>query len=714
MRSRLPGCALLLVTALFASAAPVAAVELSAEEKAQVAATYAEMRRCDLWSAMQVEAWAEQQKLTLKGVGRVLGASDVMGEPLFAFPDDVRLVADRGEVVDVLTSARWHQIAPDGRPLTPSIELGIECMKGDFAFSRGFVAAAAVEPLPDDAGRRWRVRVVAVPGGALAFEARADLPPGIRFGEGEARVADDGSAMALPMRDAERERRAVVVARKEKDPLLLEGLFDPLGVGSDGAWLIARVSKPQPPRPLVLAVGDARTEVRAAAVGPGIAAVADAQRQVLLVDRAGRTTPLPLPINLGEAPRLATLGAWLVVSSGPGARSKTAIDLLGRPLPDPPAQPDTLALFRWADLAEGRHAAVACVSTPYQPALHLPAAIYAWRSRQLDVIDLTGAKPERRPLYTAPREITWAWASRFWTRVNMRGGSAVIDEAGRELQAGEGEAIVVARDHAVVVHPDERNPQRHELVQLSLVPEERRPVDLALGGGLWTFIADPQVRRLLAVQDSRSRMYDLDGKPQALLAEGAPPLHEIWPPHGRFFPRFGRLHAKATGVPADEDGRFAPQDAWMASAKLRLVLTRDERVIGQGLGKRARDWMDFGACLGGRRFALMKDEPVLTDDARAIVGVLQAGSGSLTVKPERNGRLAEALPEGRWRVQQSMLGYEFAPPNGGAMVWAPEKAGFTPRFLRSARGNDIALVVTASLVIALDPAVAKSVAGSRR
>src|SRR4051812_29650015 len=71
--------------------------QVLAETKAQAKQTYSEaVQHNDLWTGLQLEAWAASQKVSLRG-GPILGASEVYGDPLFACPDDVRNLMDRGD-----------------------------------------------------------------------------------------------------------------------------------------------------------------------------------------------------------------------------------------------------------------------------------------------------------------------------------------------------------------------------------------------------------------------------------------------------------------------------------------------------------------------------------------------------------------------------------------------------------------------------------------
>src|SRR4051812_16782939 len=82
--------------------APIDAKAL-AEAKSQVKALYAEaQQRNDLWTALQLEAWAASQRQQLRGAP-MLGASEVYGDPAFACPEEVKQVVDRGDAIEAVT-----------------------------------------------------------------------------------------------------------------------------------------------------------------------------------------------------------------------------------------------------------------------------------------------------------------------------------------------------------------------------------------------------------------------------------------------------------------------------------------------------------------------------------------------------------------------------------------------------------------------------------
>ncbi|MBA3707719.1 MAG: hypothetical protein H0W83_02725, partial [Planctomycetes bacterium] len=147
-----------------------------------------------------------------------------------------------------------------------------------------------------------------------------------------------------------------------------------------------------------------------------------------------------------------------------------------------------------------------------------------------------------------------------------------------------------------------------------------------------------------------------------------------------------------------------PRDAWQIGRSL-MVLARDERVLISG--KKKNEFVELGSCAGADRIALRKEDIVIVNGpGRVIAGV---ANGQLILDP--TARLDSDPPSGGpWRID----GMQFSPPRGGTLEW-DDRCGFQPLRLRSPRNNDPQgmLLVTQSLVINLDPGVAKSVGKKR-
>ncbi len=715
------GISFLVLLALVASpaarcAGAAAAAETAPDPKAQAKALYTEVTRGtdtrsgDLWTAIQLEAWAAPQKLSLRGAP-ILGTSEILGDPLLACPDDVRCVFDRGDALDVLTYRRYHQLAPDGRPLSPSIAFGLRCDRGDVAFDRGYVAAIYFEGR-EEGPQHWLTRVLSLPDGKQVMDADIEEPAATELGDGDAKVANDGTAVAVCLHkiDSEQSRVVVAVGKQRK---AYDDMIAPIGVASGGAWLLANVVDGENSIP-ALVVGADRTRLKSAAVGPGIAAIITLDNAIQILDKDAKRLPLVVPMSIGVEPRVMTVGRWLVVCSGRGAKSEDNTDMLGGVLPDSPQQPETIALFRWDDLAEKKQIAVQCYQAPLEVARHQAAGLYVWHDKQVDIIDLLGRQPVAKPFWTGPKDIGYAYSTRFWSVVSYRGGTTVsiIDDQGREQWNGEGDINVWYRDVAVITHKGDS--PSYDLVHLAPEAKDRKSVRLKLEAGAWTFNCDPYHNRLLARQNRQWVLIDLTTG--AVLSQGQgrktrPDVGYNSPPLGRFYFRFGRLYAKSTGEESAEAERLYPQDGWMLG-RVALVLTREDRVLMTGHAKKG-EYKDVGTCPGSAHFGVVKEELVITNWDLRVLGSIIPSPTPFRAEPPP-GRDGDMPPEGPWRVNNNATPLEFAPPHGGVMTWSDERAGFTPKWLRSPKLSESQglLLVTSSLIINLDPSVAKLV--SRR
>jgi hypothetical protein len=381
---------------------------------------------------------------------------------------------------------------------------------------------------------------------------------------------------------------------------------------------------------------------------------------------------------------------------------------------DPPPQPDTIALFRWDDLlADPKAPAVARFQNPLETARHVAAGLLLWRGPDVAVLDLSGRQPITRPFFTAAanKEVSWAWSRRFYSRVAYKsGGGAVIDDQGRELWSGDGDADVWGRDMGIVRNGRGQD-ATWDLAHFAVDPKSRLNTRLDLTPGSWEISVDPDRERWMA---RLNRMWAYGDKTGKAFATGSgrrgrgearidfTPLE--WPPVGRYYFRFGRIFAKAADDASDAQ-RLCPQDAWMLMGRM-FVLNRDGRVLLSGTTKKS--WSDLGSVDGASRFCFAGskgDELVLANwDPRAVASFVQ-GPALKVEKPPLRQADPPVDTAGPWRVSSDT---QFVQPHGGTMDWAEDKAGFVGR-LHSPKDSPFLLVVTQSVVLALEPGAAKLV-----
>ena len=145
--------------------------------------------------------------------------------------------------------------------------------------------------------------------------------------------------------------------------------------------------------------------------------------------------------------------------------------------------------------------------------------------------------------------------------------------------------------------------------------------------------------------------------------------------------------------------RLAPRDAWKAGLAL-LIYDHSGQVFAPG--RKRGPMAAIGTCETGDHFALFKGALAIAGPANVLTATFVPGpvlSKDLPVPPP----LAEPLPGGSWRVDE----LNFASPKAGLLTWDAVRAGFYPRLLRSPPGSPGLLVITASVVIDLDPLYAK-------
>jgi hypothetical protein len=691
----------LILTAL--AALPLAAGEAApAEPKAEARALHARsLRDGDLWTAIQLESWGRRNALRL---GPVTGASELHGEPLLGFPEAVRLVLDRGRTVGVFAGSRLHQVAPDGRPLTPSTPFGFHIERAGWSGDGRFAGAARIDR-PDLLTHRLRVAVRSTPAGAILLDQGVGVVAGDHAAS-EVAVSGDGTAAAVEVSNHPLGQPRVAVVRADGANQLLPGLRDPLAVGTRGGWFIARRASDNA---LVMVRGGRQEVLLAAADGPGWTAIiaADARR-LQLVAPDGSLREVPPAIGIGNDPRLAVRGDWLALHSGGGARTLPGRDALDREVPGGQPQPPTLAAWRTAELADAAAAPRLVRAMPWSPANHLTAAWFAWDGPRAWIVDLSGDEPIDLPLPSTGAAIAWIDTDlNLFAKIRRQDGTcALVDRIGRSWYDGEGRDIWAQEQRrAIVAVTASGGGRAWALAGLDPDPGKRTRVPLQLDPEGWDEIyADRDGRRVVATAWSRSAWVEIDpanGRERrrgstANLQTPRPGVDRLWgTPVGRWQAWQGRLLDKADGETALVPGRiFAPRDAWRIDRAV-IAVTHDHRVAITG--RRPGEWLDLGPVDQGEPWfgiRRARQEVVIRANGSTVADL---GPGPRLVPPGPGE--VEDLPEGAWRVR----GLRIAAPRQGDFVWDEERTGFTPDRLRGPYPDRL-LVITRSVLINLDPA----------
>lgn len=691
----LPLAICLLMASIVAAADPVADGDAAAREEAKALHTEA-LRASDLWTVLQVEAWAATHDLRLRPG---LPGVTVVGDPLLAAPDEIDHIADLGERLVVSAGHHAYQWRLDGRPLARSRRLPIDPDHATVGFAGTHLALARSRTIDTD---RSIILLITTPLAEGEVGVRQEI-----LGQNHEQLsglhcADDGSAAVVQSNGFTAlkvavTRRLVVAHRKRQ--WVLPGWHDPLAVGRDGAWLAAH--RPDGAPTLLTSTGE--IPFHSLAAGPGIAVLLR-DGGCELVKHDGTLTPLDPPIGLGKDARVVTCGEWLVFASGAGATTRPSLDLLGNPVGGGAPQPPTCAWLRWKDLLDdpatpafGREAMSLCVARSQS------AALLRCQDRQLDLIDLAGTNPVVRPFATASAPVKVAeWIDQCAVLDLGDGAWQVLDAAGREVWSGKaGVFDLLNRRYAVAIDGTGEQ-QVRSLVRLDADPAQRTRVPLMLETGDWTVRVDRDGSPAVAWRtDGVWRSFAV--ATGAITARGddtmpRPEVAATWRESiGRFVSRHGRPIAKAhSAAVLPPTATWAPIDAWRLG-KTSAVIGHDGRVYVTG--KRG-DYVDLGVCPGAAHFVRRGGQLLVADSMDKILAGFSPGP-ALDLHPPGQGEVGKALPRGPWQV----AGLDYVPPRSTNLTWNPD-TGITPRRLRSP-DIDGMLVILTHVLLEVDATAAR-------
>ncbi len=677
----------------------------------------ASTKASDLWTALQCEAMARRIDYRL---GPALGASEIIGEIIWGFPDEVHRIWDRGDRILVASGSRIFTIAPDGRPLQRSAEAGIAL---NHAAATCDGSAAGGFERPHGSGS-VQVATVALPAGTdLLRRTIAVGPHDVAFG---AVIAEDGSAVAGTVETrldlTPPSPRLLVCRREGRDlgPAIIPGLRDPLAIGPDARWIIARDAASRQLQ-LISADGANRTRIRAADGAFGWGAIITEDRVLKLVDPQGALVDLPQPMGLGSDARIDTVGQWLVVGSGGDARTQEARDLLDNPVAGGAPQPHLLAIWRWKDLIANRSAPpVELIENRFSRAAHECAAMYLWKGRQVELLDLADAAPVRRPLCTATGDILGVDSQHGRARIHMADDRWLfVNRDGKELWSGSAGWVDLQDRLWGVAWDGPRETRSYRMLRIDLAPNQRKDIPVQLEPGEWSVCTDRLNRRLLANRWGVT-WADLDprsGKQRSQYpwTDLAHPWRwdfwQIGQPNGRFYGVGARVFETGAG----EEGvslaaNLHPRDAWRLGPTLVIFCERAQVLMTGGakvMPGRAKpgEWIDLGRSDGGEQLAQRgrNNDLVICDWGMRVESVLASGP---SLKPDPSGERASPLPPGPWQVD----GLRFVPPRQPQLsIWNRAATGFTPRRYRSPDSASL-LAITGSVILDIDHQVGRQIA----
>lgn len=687
-----------------------------ADPKAQAKAVWtAAAKSGDVWTCLQVEAWGRKVKAGFRQ-GSILGESVIIGDPLMAVPEAVEFTHDGVDRV-ITSSHGWLRVwAPDGRPLQPAVNIGLAGWQKVVGFGGAVIAAverhrsAATGEAIIDAGSFRIIDGFRLTGMQLALSALQSV-------NGRPSVADDGSAVACEIHTSDAVTGATTLAVHVVNAAKVQRVLPGVrleGVGRQASWLCLRDTT----GPFLLA-GERRTDYLSSpsgssfAEGPGLAACV-VKKVLMLVGLDGSMKPIAGGPAIGGDPFIASVGGWLVVGSGNGAKMISQGDLLGENAGVEVDQPPTIALWRWSDLAKDPAAKPLAIELGRcSIASDKSAAIWVWVGSQVDCLDLSGNMPKREPQATSTKPIGWVSTNFVCMHIRNDDGSSVLyDQERREVWSGACTNIELTRRDLALVTRTEAAGMSYALVRLAPDPALRQEIRLGL---------PPQEQRLVvsytapdqvvaSADSSWWRLVGFDGKVQQTGREAGPKAvspPDIEPlgwydPHGAFYSLRCRLVAKATGPDEDRAGQFDLRDAWRSGQTI-VLLERQGQVLVSG--RKRGEWIDLGNVPEADRIALASGQLALVQghgEETRVLATIDSGP-KLNMKPAAE-KLAE-LPPGAWRIDRRN---QFSPPRGKQAEWDTERLGWQPMRLRSPEGGNM-LVVTRSVVIDLTPEAARLV-----
>lgn len=698
-----PTLAVLLITATLSAA--------EADPKVQARATWVEsLKAGDVWTCLQLESWGRTRKPAVK-LGSVLADSAVIGEVRFALPGYVSHVADLGDRVVMATSERAYVLAPDGRPLQPSVKLTPEGGWQVTSYGGQFIGICRrIHPEAPKDRVRLEFGSIKLADGKQDVNIGLDLTPAQHWGE-ELVVADDGSALGtiVVSEEGDDRRRVRNVAIATDATRIEPACHDPLAIGRKGAWLLARGPGNEGQ---ILIRGGKRTPIAAGAAGAGLAAVIIGGKAVLIT-RDGKEVPLADTPAIGDSPGLLTVGQWLVLGSGYGAKIVSEGDLMGENVGATVEQPTTLAFWRWADLAEAKPVLKPVLTMPgdLSQAYDRAAGLWVWKDASLDLIDLTGDQPVRTHYFDAPAPIRWATSNLHCLRIEYDKPQRFALYGPDKVEVWSGackDVQVKRRDLAFTEHRDKDGVVSRRLQWLSPDPAKRRSVAVAVAPEADRFQVSLTAPDFVLGRGANRTWWTsgFDGK--ALASGGgrdrddAPPMPSCpewdwFAPTGRYYREGARVYEKSVGTPAEPLERLQLQDAWRIGGTT-LLLEGDGRLVVSG--RRRGEWVDIGSAEGAQRIGLRGNVPVLLREDGQVAAALSPGPK--LVSPAEGAPPSELPFGGPWRIE----GSHFTPPRGRQLEWDASRLGWSGTRMHSPEGSGL-FVITSSVLIELDTDAAR-------
>ncbi len=663
---------LALVCLLLAAGAgtSAAAEQLGAERRSALTALHRDLVAArDVWSALQMESFARARGLALPPM---LGASRIIGDPLFAFPMSIDRCWEGSDWTVVWASDRLYFLGLDGCPLAPSHLLGRAPMRvGLSRDGRHICTIDHAEHGP------WRLAGTRLSDGAATLRAEIPAQDG-DFYASEPLLSDDGgSTMFFVLRrappDGHDEFRTIVVSPGGVQ--VIGAALGELGLGPAGAW--AAVWSQDLKRSELRTQGRIKPFLKIAC-GGGAAAGGD-EDGVHVVRPDGSLVDLPAPFPLGKNPDLQSVGDWLVIGA----------DV---------AEGAQVAFYRWSEIAaDPRAPPVRVVEGRCSATNRDPHALWLFRGRDYAIVDCSGATLRITPLGVAAETIQMINDEFDRCLVRYAGGVLICDPAGAELWRGACNGWYLITRDLLVIRRDRDAQAPHQLVRLARDPRERAELPLPLDKRAWRLLYDHTHDIISAHCDHAwERIDPRSGRVVPHAETDEPPFESITERAGRRVVAAARLRARGP-APERVEVRLLCADAWQDAGTTTIIGASGHLLTFDANGQ----WGDHGSFASAMRLGIdSRGRLALAEHGMVYLGSIVPTGARLTLVKDATVMMDD-LPAGDWQVQRDGT---YTPPGGRALRW-DETVISHPLTLRAPTRGAL-LAVTASAILALTPAAA--------
>ena len=678
------------------------------------------LKKRDLWSALQLEAWVQSLHLDIK-FSTLLG-DRVVGNPLYAFPQGVRSVFDHGDWVAVVNGEQVNFINGEGRPTHPRVKMPHYLGQAGITSSRSHIAGMRFRISGEEPNLNFYYLCSVAPtdGGETWSSGWLDLGRPIKDNyPRQMPVAHDGSAAGVHFLAPDRNQDFCVIIRPGRSHITVDNLRNPVAVGERGNWIMGYNPAD---RRWQFIQGDKRSDIRRCTGVDSYGALLSINGKALeFVAPNGNRKAINAQTNTDT--RMWSFDKWLVVQLGSVTEQEPdKKDVFGNVIKK--GESKTVyktALFKWTDLAAGNvdpsHELIGDMRICDQR----PNSIMTWKGRDIILHDCNGDEIQAHPFASFKKDIEKIQIRENGIRVVTKDWkNHMLDYHGKTIYECDNGYLVMlhpsvlghfwdtkdgekVKHHCKVINFTETGDAFETIVP---GPNNENEYELDIHFHGW------YGRRYL---DNRNWLYfDLfNGNVirEGHVAENAEPVRQ-WglPKHGRLPGRFnafsGRLIPKWVTKQQSLEDRLYPRDAMYTRGGL-MVITDDEQLRSYDKNLLVKDHYKDAQFWSGR--FVVQDKDINTYITSWMDGEHKAkyyidASGRLKTIPKPQA-LDGQRPEGEWKID----GQHLYIPRQGQIRWPDEMIGFSPVRIRSRKGVRDLLIITRSLVIELDSGTAKKI-----